>query len=313
MQQRTEYPVSEIYDTISGEAPTAGDPATFVRLWYCPVRCTTCDTMYSVFKPTELFKDGVLAGENWASGKQKSLILMNGEWRRGFVSGHFNKTGSNRAGYVEIAIRLHVNKSIELIEQILDRWHIKHEPSNLGINVIDAQQFFDVFQPAALIYGDYKRRWEPQTFSTEIITFRVHHTLVVITGGEPLCYDLDSLIDALQKNHHTVQIETTGAFGFKGQARPDILVVSPKPNVKYKIQEDILEQAAIFKFVNGPVGSGFDLNLKLIKELQGKGETIYLMPWGAPPTRESIDSTKKLCEELDIRFSPRLHYEMGMP
>lgn len=39
--------VNEIFDTIQGEGPYAGTPATFVRLAGCNIRCTFCDTDYS--------------------------------------------------------------------------------------------------------------------------------------------------------------------------------------------------------------------------------------------------------------------------
>jgi 7-carboxy-7-deazaguanine synthase len=36
--------VQEIFNTIQGEGPDAGRPATFVRLWGCHLKCRFCDT-----------------------------------------------------------------------------------------------------------------------------------------------------------------------------------------------------------------------------------------------------------------------------
>jgi organic radical activating enzyme len=61
--------VSEIFDTLSGEAPTAGQPATFVRLHGCAVRCTTCDTLYAVYTQTRGYKKGYLQGMRAGAGQ----------------------------------------------------------------------------------------------------------------------------------------------------------------------------------------------------------------------------------------------------
>ena len=50
--------------------------------------------------------------------------------------------------------------------------------------------------------------------------------LVVITGGEPLLYDIDPLIAALQRVGLSVNIETSGAYALSGQ--PNWICVSPK-------------------------------------------------------------------------------------
>jgi 7-carboxy-7-deazaguanine synthase len=39
--------ISEVFQTIQGEATHAGKPSVFVRLQYCPVGCPWCDTKYT--------------------------------------------------------------------------------------------------------------------------------------------------------------------------------------------------------------------------------------------------------------------------
>ena len=43
-----EYKVSEIFTSINGEGERAGEPAVFVRLAGCPLRCSYCDTGYAL-------------------------------------------------------------------------------------------------------------------------------------------------------------------------------------------------------------------------------------------------------------------------
>jgi 7-carboxy-7-deazaguanine synthase len=42
--------VNEIYYSIQGEGSSAGLPCVFVRLTYCNLRCTYCDTEYAFYK-----------------------------------------------------------------------------------------------------------------------------------------------------------------------------------------------------------------------------------------------------------------------
>lgn len=50
--------------------------------------------------------------------------------------------------------------------------------------------------------------------------------LAVITGGEPLMYDLTSLCDALHQANFTINIETSGAYPLSGEI--DWVCFSPK-------------------------------------------------------------------------------------
>jgi 7-carboxy-7-deazaguanine synthase len=46
--------VNEIYYSVQGESTAAGLPCVFVRLTYCNLRCTYCDTEYAFYEGKEL-------------------------------------------------------------------------------------------------------------------------------------------------------------------------------------------------------------------------------------------------------------------
>ena len=53
--------VNEIYFSIQGESTKAGLPCVFVRLTYCNLRCTYCDTEYAFYEGKDLSIDEILA------------------------------------------------------------------------------------------------------------------------------------------------------------------------------------------------------------------------------------------------------------
>jgi 7-carboxy-7-deazaguanine synthase len=46
--------INEIYHSIQGESTTAGRPCVFVRLTFCNLRCTYCDTEYAFYEGTDM-------------------------------------------------------------------------------------------------------------------------------------------------------------------------------------------------------------------------------------------------------------------
>lgn len=52
--------VNEIYYSIQGESSKAGLPCVFVRLTYCNLRCTYCDTEYAFFEGKDYSVDEIL-------------------------------------------------------------------------------------------------------------------------------------------------------------------------------------------------------------------------------------------------------------
>lgn len=82
------------------------------------------------------------------------------------------------------------------------------------------------------VWCDVKESWEsanhPKTSIEQMVGYvkSTPATLVVITGGEPLLYDIAPLITALQKAGLAVNIETSGAYPLSG--KPNWICVSPK-------------------------------------------------------------------------------------
>jgi 7-carboxy-7-deazaguanine synthase len=53
--------INEIYTSVQGESTWAGLPCVFVRLTFCDLRCTYCDTEYAFYKGTKREVDDIVA------------------------------------------------------------------------------------------------------------------------------------------------------------------------------------------------------------------------------------------------------------
>jgi len=53
--------INEIYHSIQGESTKAGLPCTFVRLTYCNLRCTYCDTAYAFYDGKDMSLEEILS------------------------------------------------------------------------------------------------------------------------------------------------------------------------------------------------------------------------------------------------------------
>jgi organic radical activating enzyme len=177
----------------------------------------------------------------------------------------------------------------------------------------ESQRFFDTYRPAIKRkYGACLLRWEALDLTPSNIVPQCAEKLVIISGAEPLEQNLDDLIVSLRNAGHTIQVETSGVFEFKGKERPDILVCSPKPNVNYGISSSVLESVTAVKMVNGPQGSGLDWNPQLAQTLHDLGKKVFIMPYGQPPSKKSIQEAAQLALDGGYSFSPRLHYILGV-
>lgn len=52
--------INEIFHSIQGESSNAGRPCVFVRLTYCNLRCSYCDTEYAFFEGHEMSLDEIM-------------------------------------------------------------------------------------------------------------------------------------------------------------------------------------------------------------------------------------------------------------
>lgn len=65
--------VNEIFDSIQGEGPFSGHPATFVRLAGCNIQCTWCDTKYTDRKSMSIHDIVGLC-----VGNERNLVVLTG-------------------------------------------------------------------------------------------------------------------------------------------------------------------------------------------------------------------------------------------
>lgn len=98
---------------------------------------------------------------------------------------------------------------------------------------------------------DVKESWDaelhPLTAAETIVSHAKLHPAktVVITGGEPLIYNMDYLTEALQKEGIQTFIETSGAYPLSGHW--DWICLSPK---KFKApRKDVIEAAGELKVI----------------------------------------------------------------
>ena len=53
--------VNEIYYSIQGESTHTGKPCIFIRLTYCNLRCTYCDTEYAFYEGTDMAIEEIIS------------------------------------------------------------------------------------------------------------------------------------------------------------------------------------------------------------------------------------------------------------
>lgn len=101
------------------------------------------------------------------------------------------------------------------------------------------------------VWCDVKESWDAENhppLSTQEIINKMHTpacAIVVVTGGEPLMYDLNELTGLLKKAGYSTHLETSGAYSLSGEW--DWICVSPK---KFKeVLPEVLEKADELKVV----------------------------------------------------------------
>ncbi len=121
-----------------------------------------------------------------------------------------------------------------------------------GHNTGEAAYFFRIGGcDIACRWCDVKEAWNaelhPLSETEKLINNCINNTAkaVVITGGEPLLYNLDVLCAGLKNAGIKVFLETSGAYPLTGQF--DWICVSPKPNMPPR--KDLLLMADELKVV----------------------------------------------------------------
>ena len=71
--------ISELFDSIQGEGPMCGRPATFLRLAGCNLRCEWCDTKYAFSGESILISDLVEKLKQTNLARTRYLVITGGE------------------------------------------------------------------------------------------------------------------------------------------------------------------------------------------------------------------------------------------
>lgn len=149
----------------------------------------------------------------------------------------------------------------------------------------------------------------------------VHHRHVVITGGEPVLYDLDPIIRGLRNNMCFIQLETSGLNWLKGKLLPDWITWSPKENLKWTASIEYYRHAREIKFVVDPKLSYEVIRtlIEAVPKLDRRSVHVAMMPEGCPPSRDTMDFAMNYVRRLEkdipqvhARFCDRMQYRVGI-
>ncbi len=161
--------VSEIFASIQGEGPSAGEPCVFLRLAGCNLRCRFCDTPYTwdykryrvEDEVTALTLDDVL-GRLVASG-QCRLVITGGEplLQQRTLAALLSRLPG--AFYVEIETNGTVLPDAALVERV-NQWNVSPKLSNAG--------------------DDERARLDPTVLAAFLATERAYLKLVVGSGAD---------------------------------------------------------------------------------------------------------------------------------
>ncbi|MFA7686391.1 MAG: 7-carboxy-7-deazaguanine synthase QueE [Moheibacter sp.] len=97
---------------------------------------------------------------------------------------------------------------------------------------------------------DVEDSWDAEKHPLSLVeelaeTATFHSKTIVITGGEPLMWNLDFITHQLKRFGATVHIETSGAYSLSGEL--DWITLSPKKRAE--VQPDVLAHASELKCI----------------------------------------------------------------
>lgn len=150
------------------------------------------------------------------------------------------------------------------------------------------------------------------------IMVKVDMPHVVITGGEPTMYNLDTLMNALRfEDDHFVQMETSGQNALKGKQVPDWVTWSPKPNLGFQCDPALLPFVKEVKFVVDDQFE-FDIARKVFWQCRARMTdmpTFVFMPEGCPPSEQQCRHAMQIAmmyPQAKWRYGDRLQYRIGV-
>jgi organic radical activating enzyme len=133
----SELKVSEIFDSLQGEGPSTGAPATFLRLALCNLKCRFCDTAYTWDFERFRYEDEVTSTpidalvERLSSACGRRLIVTGGEplvqWKA--LERLFERLPA------DLTIEIETNGTLSPSERLLARvnqWNVSPKLENSG-------------------------------------------------------------------------------------------------------------------------------------------------------------------------------------
>lgn len=297
------YQVHEMFSTFQGEGYHAGVPATFIRLQGCNVGCSWCDAKrtWGPVLETPEYKAGRDSARVFGYGAIEALEAIP-EGIRGVIASLFDDYAMTKDGLTfYFAKDAHEGypqqEMIRLLQQQDLHPYVGNGTGDVCIAREQWQVFVDYFRPltAETKLGIKARKTGEKLSVSEIMRFVEHagNRHVVITGGEPLLWNLDPLLWVLRQRDHYTQLETSGQGGFKGDFRPNWITWSPKANLKYEAPPGFKMGVNEVKWVVDEY-----LPLEKVEETwqwlvefssNNAMPKFVMMPEGCPPGKAAID------------------------
>src|SRR5690606_7841786 len=131
------FKVSEIFQSVQGEGPSAGLPCIFVRLATCNLRCTWCDTRYSWDFAEYDYAEEVT---HWSLGALRDRVVESRETRLVLTGGEPLIQQDLRTRLcaelpAELRIEIETNGTLvpndSLCERV-DQWNVSPKLANSG-------------------------------------------------------------------------------------------------------------------------------------------------------------------------------------